>query len=179
MSPPEGLAVKEARPRAKIHQSSLTLAFWLRMPDDTDVLQVLPVVLPLAVTDTGKAEATYTVWEEAMAIEQFNDITEAASSSYSFFSMGRDSSNIKADREWDVVEKNEHHRDGCYSHCLFTVTGAVFGAAPGALSGLVSLDMSTRRGSHWELCKETLIDIVVASTTVVDGDPPVGGGARE
>ena len=165
--------VTESTARTKIHQSSWELAFWCRTPDEQDSLLVVPLVAPLQISDCGVAEALYACWEETMGLELLDDIAAVAEESHSHFSMDRDASNIKSDREWlHRHSSDNHYRDGCYAHCLFTVSGAVFGSCPGLISGIVSLDLSTRSGAMWKLFMRTFSDVLFHSVEVVDSDPP-------
>ena len=159
--------------RPKMHQSSWSLAFWFRDTDDKDSLLEIPLVVPLQISDSGVADVVYACWEESMGLELLDDVSKAADAVYSHLSMYRDSSNIKADREWiQNHPEDDHYRDGCYAHCTFTVAGAVFGTCSGLVSGVVSLDLSTRAGALWKLFKRTHADVLFESIEHVDADIP-------
>jgi len=135
------------------------------------------MVVPLQLTDKGTADACYCVWQETMETEVLDDVTAVSEDTTTYFSMDRDASNIKSDRQWatDTPDEN-HHRDGCYCHCLFTVSGGAFNSVPGLISGLVALDMATRSGCSYKTFRDVLVDVIFASVMPVDADPPVGGG---
>ena len=57
-------------------------------------------------------------------------------------------------------------------HCLFTVVGTIVSCVSGLMSGIVSLDLSTRAGSLWTFLLQCLYEVVLASLDPVDGDPP-------
>ena len=87
--------------------------------------------------------------------------------------MDRDSANIKADREWDdSLPWAYHHPDKDYCHMLFKVAGAMQDTFSGLSSGVLAVAMSTAMGSHWDLFKQTLSDVVIASTKIIDSLPP-------
>ena len=108
-----------------------------------------------------------------MAVPQVQDAFKVSPMHYDNFLMDRDSANIKADREWDdTLPWAYHHRDKDYCHMLFTVAGAMQDTFSGMTSGVLALAMSTASGANWDLFKQTLLDVVIASTKIIDGLPP-------
>ena len=172
--------VTEASAQAKIHQSSLAYAFLMHPSRGPSLLLVVPVVLPLQVTDCGVAEVAYTAWEESMSCEHLRDLCSEAETSSTFMSMDRDAANVRGHREWEARHpEDEHQRSRCYAHCLWTVVGDIFMIVPGLLSGIVSVNMSTRSGAHWKLVRQTAEDVIYYSLQHVDADLPVCFGVFE
>ena len=165
--------VEEAGPRAKIHQSDACIALLITRSDGSHTLLILPFVSPLQVTDSGKAETARVAWSESLRIEFFEEVSELAASSYDFFSMDRDSANVKGHRGWEgSAPTRTHHRGPCYSHCFFTIAGSVWHCCDGLVSGVISVNLGTRSGSHWKILKTSLKDTILSLLDPVDGDPP-------
>ena len=47
-----------------------------------------------------------------------------------------------------------------------------YGDTLAAFSGVLALAMSTASGANWDLFKQTLLDVVIASTKIIDGLRP-------
>jgi len=148
--------VTEANTRGKIHQSIVIFAFLLRYPSGKAVVLACPVVVPLQITDSGKAEVLVSAWEESLEYHMWDEIVKLSEAAYDWMSMDRDSANIRGQRNWAALKDSvSHHRNGCYAHCLWTVAGALFDIVAGLVSGTVSVHLSTRWAAHWKLFTET------------------------
>jgi len=171
---------EEVGPRTKIHQSDLSLAFLLEKPDGSETLLIIPLVVPLQITDCGKAEAAYAAWAESVGFNSLSAVLAKAEVVYDFMSLDRDSANLKAHRAWKLLHKAANcHRSMCYCHGSWTVSGGCFQSCEGVVSGIVSLGLCVRPGSYWKLMKETLVDLIYSSTDSVDSLPPLPGTVPE
>jgi len=169
--------VLEERPRVKIHQSSLCIAFfYTQVESNEDILLVLPMVAPLQVTDTGHAESAVAAWSETLYMDKYDEVKAFADVSYTMASMDRDAANIKGFRCWAATNTGDvNHRSGCIEHCLFTVSGGMFLVTEWLVSGTIALDMATRSGSHYKKLKNSLVDVLKARCKPINGEPPVEG----
>ena len=167
---------EEVGPRARIHQSDWNVAFLLEKPDGTCTLLVIPIVVPLQVTDCGKAEVAYAAWAESVGSDILDSVLEKADVVYDLMSLDRDSANLRAHRSWTQLHNAAVcHRSMCYAHGSWTVSGGVFQSCEGMVSGVVAVGLSARPGSMWKLMKRTLEDLIFCSIQEVDADPPLPG----
>jgi len=177
---PKSDTVVEVRPTAKINQSHLVLAFLLRQAEGEHILVLVPVAVPLQITDRGKTECNYTAWDQAVFIPGWDVLVSLAEQTYDWWSMDRDVTNIRGASAWELShfeEKGVFHRGGCYSHNAFIVNGHLFKTVPFLVSGLIAVDLSTRNGSMWRLFFLCLVEVLLASVTVLETVAPGLSGA--
>jgi len=113
--------VHEKNPRAKIHQSYFTVVCVLRA-FGRHVAMIIPVLLPLQISDHGNAEALLHCWQECLNVPMITDLEKYAEVTYSTFCQDSEGANKKSSRAYEALRpKVIHDRIPCFSHFAYII----------------------------------------------------------
>jgi hypothetical protein len=140
--------VKEAAVPIKIFQSEMTFGVLLEGRDGKLHHWTYSPPLPLQCVDRNTGESTLACWLEMVSWPEWAHVRAVSESNYELCTADRAGSNDKAHRDWIAARGSSLHiRFPCDAHIVSTVTGRVYAAVDGCISGIIALAMCMRSGT--------------------------------
>lgn len=158
----------------KIMQTECSLAFCVDV-DGRLKLWEIPIVCPLQAVDANNKKTIFAAFSESLRVAGLAQLWELFPHRFFACTLDKASQNENA---FQALRQNTFStamgfRTACDAHRISTVTSRAYGIVEGCISGVLATALCMRVGGFFASFRRTLQQIILASVTVIDANPPL------